>query len=114
VLTGDPDVDEKEFRTLKPAADLMNNDIKPGQDDDERRGLGREFRHGVDPGESLAGQFILERRTIDDQKPPGLGILTRRREPGRFQAGQELLFFHPIGLETPDAAPGADELLKSR
>ena len=37
-----------------------------------------------------------------------------RREPGRFQAGQELLFFHPIGLETPDAAPGADELLKSR
>jgi hypothetical protein len=49
VLAGDPDVDKKELRPLKPAADLMDKDIKPGQDNDEYRRLGREFRHGVDP-----------------------------------------------------------------
>ena len=42
------------------------------------------------PEKAAAASLVLEAGLVDDDEPPGLGVVRRGGEPGRLEAGPEL------------------------
>lgn len=74
-------------------------------DDQEDRNLPGEAVHAHAPG---GGAYGFSRDALGYGDVIGLGVAGRGGQPGSFQAGQELLFFHGAGsVISPAALPGA-------
>jgi len=91
VFSGNPDIDEVEMDVLDLLADSISDDIQPGQDEDQNRGFGSKPRDKVDPRKHILRKSLFDLRLIDDQKPPGLDVVSRRGQPGRFNTSQDFL-----------------------
>ena len=112
MLPGDADVQEVVRHALDLPPEAPGDEIDPGQDEDEDGGRVGEAGGRVDARERGLGEARLELRVVDDDEPPGLGILGGRSGLGRPEAGQDLLALDGLRQVAADAPPVGEDLLK--
>jgi hypothetical protein len=91
VFSGDAHVEEVERNALELGAQTVGDEFDLDQQDDDDRGPRGKLRPGVDAGEGRGREPVLELGLVDDDEAPGLNVVGRGRQPGRFETGPDLL-----------------------